>query len=190
MRASSTRVATHALTVSAVCTRQSARSVRRTARWAALTSGRDSQVVWVAGAAVDQHGRRVVQDGGGTRVPPPLPQLRAGLGGDMDGDVPAANVRGPVVQRNRADQRRLIQRQRQRRIQPATRLPGSDPPGLQGDVAGEGGDQRGDLGVLGAQPASTRRPGRRRVAARPGRGVLARSRTPDPHPARPENSRR
>ena len=51
-----------------------------------------------------------IVDRPGTGVTPPLAQLRAGLRGNVNGDVAAAHVRRPVVQRQRADQRGLVER--------------------------------------------------------------------------------
>ncbi len=92
------------------------------------------QVLVVAGAAEDQHGGGVVEDRRRTGRAVALAQLRAGLGADVDGDVRSAHVRGPRLQRQRADDRRLVQRQRQRRLQPPRRLLGRETPRFAGDV--------------------------------------------------------
>ena len=93
------------------------------------------QVLVVAGAAEDQHRGGVVEDRRRPGRAVALPQLRPRLGADVDGDVRPAHVGGPRLQRQRADDRRLVQRQRQRRLQPPRGLPAPRDGGPRGRCA-------------------------------------------------------
>ena len=135
------------------------------------------QVVAVAGAAEQQHGGGVVQDRRGVGLPVPGEQLRAGLERGHDRHPAPAHVRGPPLQRHRRDQRRLVQGQRQRRVQPAARLQRGQAAGLPGDVPGQRAHQRGGLGLLPAQQVH-RRPRREQLGDVERRPVPARRRRP------------
>ena len=74
------------------------------------------------------------------------------------------------------DQRRLVQRQRQRRVQPAARAVGERPAGLAGDVPGQRADQRRRCWPPrrpAGTPSPASRAARRRRTTPPGRAAAA-----------------
>ncbi len=120
------------------------------------------------------------EDRGGAVAAPDLAQLGEGLRGDVEGEVAAAHVGGPVVQRDRPA--------RQRRPRRAGRSSaGRAGPGASGgvhpDLVGDLGGQRADQGVGAAVPADQVQrvaaagdEARRRRAARGRRGRRRRPR--------------
>ena len=133
----------------------------------------EQQVVAVAGAAEHHHGAGVVQDRRGVVLAPAGQQLRPGLERGADRHPAPAHVRGPGLQRDRGDQRGLVQDQPQRRVEPAAGPGDGQAAGLAGDVPGQRADQRGGLGLLGAEQEHRRPAAQQLLDVEPGARAAA-----------------
>ena len=104
--------------------------------------GDGGELVGVLPAAVEDEGAGVALQGAGAGAAPALLELRQGLHGDVQGDAAAAEVGGPLVEREPDGDRGLVQQHRDRRVEAAAGHGRGEQPRLVGDLGDERGRER------------------------------------------------